>query len=346
MKRFIDKYALFASIIVGAVGFPLFYPLTPALPPLLFVMLFFTFCKVNPLDLRLRVWHCIAMAVQLVLSLCSYLIVIGLSKVFEPLSDPAVAQSVMLCFLMPSATAAPIIAGKLGGSIQNLTTYTLITNLSMAVIVPVLFPMITDSSVHTSVWVASKAIFLHIAPVLLGPLCAAWLLRLGYNLFQRSHGSQKTFTLSLSWAQVPFYAWIVTILILMGNMTHTLVYAHYSGISAIAISVGAGVACLIQFYLGKSIGYRFPASSHGLDYQDVVINPATAPKTPAGISRVTAGQALGQKNTTLAIWMAQTYLSPLAALGPAVYMIVQNIFNSLQLARAAQGNSRSYSANV
>ena len=119
-------------------------------------------------------------------------------------------------------------------------------------------------------------------------------------------------------------------------MTHTLVYGRYDGWSALAICVGATVSCFVQFYLGRWIGAHFPASSHGKDYQDVVINPRKAPTTAAGISRVTAGQALGQKNTTLAIWMAQSYLYPLAALGPAAYMIVQNLFNAHQLREAAK----------
>ena len=69
--------------------------------------------------------------------------------------------------------------------------------------------------------------------------------------------------------------------------------------------------------------------------QDVPVNPAAVPTTKRGISRLTAGQAFGQKNTTLAIWMAQTYLLPLSAVGPAVYMIVQNVFISFQLRQAA-----------
>ena len=47
--------------------------------------------------------------------------------------------------------------------------------------------------------------------------------------------------------------------------------------------------------------------------------------------RISAGQALGQKNTVLAIWMAVTYLNPLSSVGPGSYVVWQNIFNSYQL---------------
>jgi BASS family bile acid:Na+ symporter len=90
-------------------------------------------------------------------------------------------------------------------------------------------------------------------------------------------------------------------------------------------------ACLLQFGLGKLIGYYLPAPSKGRDYQDVLVNPAAAPKTMAGVSSITAGQAFGQKNTSLGVWMANTYLDPMASLGAAAYIIWQNIFNSVQL---------------
>ncbi|KAA6308376.1 hypothetical protein EZS27_039945, partial [termite gut metagenome] len=47
--------------------------------------------------------------------------------------------------------------------------------------------------------------------------------------------------------------------------------------------------------------------------------------------RIISGQALGQKNTILAIWMAHTYLNPLAAVGPGFYVLWQNVINSWQL---------------
>ena len=99
--------------------------------------------------------------------------------------------------------------------------------------------------------------------------------------------------------------------------------------------VGSFFACLAQFGLGKLIGYKMPAASKGRDYQDVLINPAAAPKTMEGVSSITAGQAFGQKNTSLGVWMANTYLDPMASLGAAAYIIWQNLFNSLQLTIAA-----------
>ena len=41
---------------------------------------------------------------------------------------------------------------------------------------------------------------------------------------------------------------------------------------------------------------------------------------------------MGQKNTILAIWMSQAYLNPIASVGPASYVLWQNIINSYQIA--------------
>lgn len=333
---FLNRNALFAAILIGAVGFPFFRRFTPALPPLIFLMLFFTFCKVNPLDLRLHKWHGLALLVQVVLAIGVYFLLRVIAPFISVLQDPAIAEAAMLCFLQPTATAAPIIAGKLGGSIQNLTMYTIVSNFATVMIVPLFFPYIHPIA-HFSFSVAAWLILRKVGGLLVGPFVLAWALRLLYDAWQRYKGSDKRFYLPATWAQLPFYIWAVTIVILMGDMVYTLVYTSYNVFSAIAICLSALVACLLQFRIGRVLGFRFPASSHGKDYQDVVINPATAPKTPSGISRITAGQALGQKNTTLAIWMAQTYLFPLAALGPAAYMIIQNLVNARQLRLAARG---------
>jgi len=40
---------------------------------------------------------------------------------------------------------------------------------------------------------------------------------------------------------------------------------------------------------------------------------------------------LGQKNTILAIWMAQMYLNPISSIAPGAYVLWQNIINSYQV---------------
>ena len=343
ISTFIDRYALIIAMLIGAVGYPWFRHLSWLMPPLICLMLFFTFCKINPLDLRLRKWHGIVLAVQMVLTAVVYygLLVIGerLLAMGYGLTEgdiALVAQGLMVCVIMPTATAAPIIAGKLGGSIQNLTTFSLLSNIATAVIVPAFFPVVhTEAGIE---FVAAMLMILRrVTPMLLGPFVAAWLLRLVYEWYYKQKGTPRRFTLSKRWASMPFYLWILLLIVLISQITYTLLTQEYSGWAIVALCVGSLVACLLQFMLGRWIGYRFPATSHGADYQDILINPAAAAYSIAQKSRITAGQAFGQKNTALGIWMAQMYLHPLSSIGPAAYIIWQNLLNSYQLWNAGRG---------
>lgn len=342
IKSFLERNALALAMLVGVVGFPLFRHLTCLLPPLIFFMLFFTFCKINPMDLRLRAWHWIVLFTQITLGIGVFY---GLKytlatlntqlATLTPTDIAIISQGLMLCVLMPTASAAAIIAGKLGGSIQNLTSFTLLSNVATAVIVPLFFPVVNPSA-GIEFAEAFLMILQRITPLLLCPFLAAWLLRIACNSYHKRRKTGKRFTLSTRWAAMPFYIWIIALVVLMADLTHTLIHQEYSFWTIAILCVGSLATCLLQFGLGKWIGYRFPATTKGEDYRDVLINPEAAHYSMEQVSRITAGQAFGQKNTTLAIWMAQAYLVPVASMAPAAYIIWQNLFNSIQLSQAGR----------
>lgn len=338
LLSFLERNALALAMLIGVAGFTVFRHLTWMLPPLIFMMLFFTFCKINPSDLRLRLWHWIVLVVQLCLGVAIYYALSYGLKLCSNLSCNDIAiisQGLMLCVLMPTASAAAIIAGKLGGSIQNLTSFTLLSNIATAIIVPVFFPIVNPDS-GIEFWQAVWMILRKISPLLIAPFIAACLLRYIYDQYQKERGSDKRFRLPMKLASMPFYVWVFTLVILMGDLTHSLIHQQYSIWTIAILCVGSLITCLMQFGLGKWIGYRYPAAAKGNDYKDVLINPAAANYSMQKISQITAGQAFGQKNTTLAIWLAQVYLVPIASMAPAVYIIWQNIFNSIQLMMAGR----------
>lgn len=338
IKSIFDSNALWLSMVIGVLFYRWLTPLAPILPWLIFFMLFFTFCKIDPRDLRLRRWHWLVLSIQLILSGLTYYALMFFT------GNPILAQGLMLCFIMPTATAAPIIAGKLGGSIQNLTTFTLLSNFATAIVVPAFFPIVNPTAGMTF-WSAFWLILRHIAPLLLGPFFAAWLLRISVNAYYRRKAqitnsqlqiANREFVLPTKLAVIPFYLWVASIIVLTATVTETVVANYQLQITnMIILIIGSFIACLLQFGVGKWIGYKMPAPSKGKDYEDVLINPAAAPKNMEEVSSITAGQAFGQKNTSLGVWMAQIYLNPLSALGAAAYIIWQNLFNSAQLAHAA-----------
>ena len=337
-RSFIDRYALIIAMVIGVLGWRWFRHLGWLTSPLIFMMLFFTFCKINPLDLRLRRWHWIVLAAQLALVVGVMAMGYGILAIGDgqwAMGNGVVLQGLVLCLIMPTATAAPIIAGKLGGSIQNLTTFTLLSNLLTALVVPALFPVINPSA-DIAFFSAAWQILCRVTPLLILPFLCAWAVRLVYEGYHRRKGTPRRFALNTTWASMPFYLWIVLLIVLMARITDTLLNVVYEGWMIGVMCVGALVACLLQFALGRWIGYRFPADSHGADFQDILINPAAANYTLAEKSRVTAGQAFGQKNTALGIWMAQMFLHPLAAIAPAAYILWQNLLNSYQLWKAGR----------
>ena len=170
VSQFVDKYALVLSMVIGAAGFSLFRHLTPILPPMIGLMLFFTFCKVNPLDLRLHAWHWVVLVTQMALTAGSYYGSVALCRYCGVGSEDTaiISQGLMVCFIMPTATAAPIIAGKLGGSIQNLTSFTLLSNAVTAIVVPAFFPLVHPDgqmAFLTEMWLILR----RVAPLLLFP---------------------------------------------------------------------------------------------------------------------------------------------------------------------------------
>ena len=82
---------------------------------------------------------------------------------------------------------------------------------------------------------------------------------------------------------------------------------EYIGLE-ITMALLAGVVCVAQFALGRWWGGKCG-------------------------DKVAGGQSVGQKNTLLAILLAQSYLNPLSSIAPAAYVVWQNLINSIQLSR-------------
>lgn len=207
-----------------------------------------------------------------------------------------VAEGAMVCIICPTATAAAVITQKLGGSAASLTTYTLIGNIGTAIAVPVLFPLI-EAQANISFWASFSMILSRVFPLLICPFLAAWFLRAFVP---------KVHKVLLSYHELAFYLWGISLAIVTAQTLYSLINDPADGFTEIMIAVVALVVCCLQFFLGKTIGSV---------YND----------------RISGGQALGQKNTILAIWMAHTYLNPLSAVGPGSYVLWQNIINSWQL---------------
>ncbi|WP_353332071.1 bile acid:sodium symporter family protein [Bacteroides sedimenti] len=289
MLKFLKNWSLPLAMITGAIGYQFFSLLAPFTPFLIFTMLLLTFCKVSPRELRFEKLHFWLIALQLIGSLLIYFSIAGFN------SD--VAEGAMICMLAPTATSAAVITGMLGGSVSCLTTYTLLSNVVVALSAPVIFSLMGNNSTmpfFSSFFYICKQVF----PVLILPFICAWFIQAKLP---------KIHSKVLSMPMASFYLWTVALAIVVGKTVAFLVNQKSTNYTnEILVAASGLVICCLQFFLGKSIGGHFK-------------------------NRISGGQALGQKNTILAIWMAQVYLNPIASVGPASYVLWQNTINSWQL---------------
>lgn len=258
-------------------------------PYLIFIMLLITFCKVSPKDFKVTPFIWALLSVQIAGAVVVYL-------ALAPASS-TIAQGVFICVLCPTATAAPVITGMLGGSITLLATYSLFSNVAVALLAPVLFSWIgssPDISFAESMLTISSKVF----PLILSPLALAFLFR----AFAPKVHSAIARRQSLS-----FYIWAVSLIIVVGNAVSFVMKEPPSMIpEMLLIAFGSLIVCCLQFLVGRRIGAKLG-------------------------DKISGAQGLGQKNTVLAIWMALTYLNPVSSVGPAAYVAWQNTINSLQL---------------
>lgn len=278
------------AMLTGAFFYDIFQQLSFLTPYLIFSMLFITYCKLSFQDLKFSRLHLWLLLVQV----AGCLLVYGILVWF----DPVVAQGCLICVLAPTATAAAVITGMLGGSVACIAAYTLMSSMAVAFASPVIFALLGGKT-EWSFWNSVFYIFRQVMPLLILPCVTAFLLEWVLPVVHRQ--LKKLQILS-------FYLWVAGLTIVTGKTVYFIV--HQEQASDIAQEWWmAGLAlliCVLQFLLGRFIGRH---------YGDAV----------------SGGQGLGQKNTILAIWMAQTYLSPLSSIGPASYVLWQNIINSWQL---------------
>ncbi len=218
------------------------------------------------------------------------------------LYDPIVAQGAFICLFCPTATSAPVVAAMLGGNLSLLVGYSLLCNMLVAFTAPIFFSLIgvhTELAFFDSVMIICKQVL----PLLLLPLLLAVLMQ---RYSPRLHNSVR------KRPSISFYLWVVALFIVVGKSVGFVMMQPLSSLpQEIALALLALVCCVAQFVIGRKIGARYG-------------------------DRVSGAQGLGQKNTVLAIWMALTYLHPIASIAPASYVIWQNIINSGQIMRKEQ----------
>lgn len=253
-------------------------------PTLIFLMLFITFCRVKPKQMRLSMLHFWMLLFQVAVCLAVYF-------ALKPF-DPVLAQGGLICVLAPIAMAAVVIGGMLGADVTTMATYSLLCNMAIALIAPVILSFTGDGTCTFT------QILARVAPLLIMPFAAAQICRFLVPRASRWIADHS---------QISFYLWLVSLTVVIGRTTAFIVDLRDADFSIeLGLAFVALVLCLVQFKVGRMLGRR---------YGDAV----------AG------GQSLGQKNTVLAVWMSQSFLDPISSIAPTAYIVWQNFVNSYQI---------------
>lgn len=257
-------------------------------PWLIFTMLLITFCKVKIKEFKITSLSWYLLAVQILGALGVYYLILPFNN--------EVAIATFICVFCPTAIAAPVITGMLGGSIPRLVSYSIVSNITVAILAPMLFTYMGSDS-GFGFFDACSTISLKVAPLLLVPLILALLLQLLAPKVHKVIAEKQS---------ISFYLWSVSLIITVGNSVSYMIQHHEHGWEMVIMALLSLVVCCAQFIIGRLLGRR------------------------AG-DKIAGAQGLGQKNTVLAIWMALTFFNPITSVGAAAYVAWQNIINSAQL---------------
>ena len=253
-------------------------------PTLIFLMLFVTFCRVKPRQMKPSMLHVWLLLFQTV-------VCIGVYLALRPLND-IVAQGAMICVLAPVAMAAVVIGGMLGANVATMATYSLLCNMTVALLAPVILTF-TGTGTCTFTQILAR-----IAPLLVMPFAAAQFCRFVFPKAAQWVGDHS---------QISFYMWLASLLVIIGRTTAFIIDLHDASLSTeLWLAFAALVICLVQFKVGRMLGRRYGDPAAG-------------------------GQSLGQKSTVLAVWMAQSFLNPISSIAPTAYIVWQNFVNSYQI---------------
>ena len=277
--RFLKDWTLPVAIAVGTVVYLLFY-LVPFLdgagdalgqvvdtifPFMVFSTLFSTYCRIDFHQMRPHRWHVGVLLAQVVL------VALNVWIIFRVEADPEqklLWESVLTCIIGPAATAAPVVTAKIGGNINTMTAYVVISAFASALMIPAAFPLL-ERGVSAGFWEMFFIILQKLAMVLVAPLVLGWCVQ---------HYAKRLCAWIVSIPDLSFYLWAAQLAVTSGVTVRNIVHSDAALRTLLMIAVLSLILCLALFLIGRWIG------SHLGDEID-------------------GGQASFQKNTALSIWV-------------------------------------------
>jgi BASS family bile acid:Na+ symporter len=162
--------------------------------------------------------------------------------------------------------------------------------------IPAVFPLL-ERGAGLNFWSAFLIILEKLAVVLIAPLALGWFMQ---------HYAKRLCEKIVSIPDLSFYLWAAQLSVTSGVTVRNIVHSEAGLSLLLMIAILSLILCFVLFLLGRSVGRHLG-------------------------DEINSGQASFQKNTALSIWVAYTYLNPMASVGAGCYVLWQNIINSLEL---------------
>jgi bile acid:Na+ symporter, BASS family len=282
--------AILSAITLGAL-IPQAHVLAAGIRWLVMAMLFLVFLQTRLTRAALSRSHLLLLAANVAMGFAGW----GAGWL---LGGRDVALAGFFCGITPTAIAAPVIISFLRGRVDYVVGAFLLTNISVAALLPLLLPIVLGRATPE----AFLQVLGSVGFVVFIPMALAWMVRAVHRAAQEWPGRLRNLSFAL---------WVTTMFLITANASdfvrtqrqtpHSVLYQ----MAAVSLLV-----CVTSFSLGRLIGGREFARE--------------------------ASQSLGQKNTTFTIYLALAYANPIVALGPTCYVIWHNLWNSWQLHRATR----------
>ena len=249
---------------------------------LLMVMLFFAFLDINlkPRPSQKGVFWIL---------LANLSIAFVVYALLAPI-DLQLALAGFLTAISPTAISSPVIVGFVEGDMEFIIASVILTNITVALVVPLTLPSLMGTAVQISIIDVLRSVAIVMFVPLLLSQAVKKLPAAGQNFLRKG----KSLSMPL---------WLITLFIVSAKASDFLRNENTAPLTTLGMIalISLGI-CVIDFGVGVWLG----RPDHWRE----------------------SGQALGQKNLSFTIWVALTFVNPLVAMGPMFYIIYHHIYNS------------------
>lgn len=212
--------------------------------------------------------------------------------------DLTLALAAFVTAIAPTGIATPVVIGFIQGRVEYVVGAMLVSNIAVALALPLALPRVVGQAAQITTWQV-------LAPVTATMFIPLILALLSQRLPQ---GAQSILRRGKSSS---FAIWMFALFVMCAKAADFLRHNAADSLPMIfSIALVSLAICIVNFSLGAALG----GSSH----------------------RQEASQALGQKNNSFMVWVALTFINPLAAMGPTFYILYHNVYNSWLMYRFEQ----------